>query len=845
MAPELQPTPEAKTEKLFTAVFEGDEVARFLSQFVLAGKDRDARIKAEPDAGWEHLPQSNADVLEDIKTLWRQRGFLTPAETQAALVEKYTPNAPPEIHDFLYQAALSRNAPDPITGFLSKEHAYSATGLAHLYALETQQPIAMVEVDFSNMAGTNDFFRQMLAAERGISPDDLPGREERKYTNLAMGVLCASMVDTLKKTLPEGARILPIRTGGDELRILVTGLEDSRVIRGLTDQLHSDIEKHIAGMGLQDHPHTKDPLNPARNGFGAALTIQDMGTIKNPHQLIQELDGRIKYAKDELGLVRLGQIDGDMHAATTRAQLTFGDITLPPGETPDSFIAAEQKRYADGAKRAAEKLHAMNPAYNPELPQGSRGFLKYVDAVFSAHAPSRMEAPKAPAQMDAHDAAFISLEPMATLHERRVHVAKNAFTTSGAVAHMLELSLAALTPHDPSAQALMPQVVAPTIEAYAREIKDYAKKFKPKDPAVREALLQANMLQADIGTPFAMSVSFHNLAGLNNALGHHYSDLVLRHMTEIIDQSFAAAGIPEGPPKPWLIAHDGGANFTAVIRPGVTDAQGETKFISQHHLKKAQEEIAARVEVLNHTGIAAFLADNGVHVDKKLRQHLSDEGLKTFADIKDPKIREMPAHGTTVTGKVDGIKAATIQGHISPEVTKGHIFVDELRQMCESQLEVMRREVMVRNYVTKVAEEKAQPLSDIFNDKAAAKLPTLQERQTIAVFRRLPKEATDDMAPEVNTLVQFKMKALHAADEIAAAKRARKPDIATVHLWKTRQDRAMRLFAQAFDEFAQSGGLMEVAAHFQKTTAPDAAPKAAPATKPTRHEFRPNGGHKL
>ena len=59
--------------------------------------------------------------------------------------------------------------------------------------------MAMVEVDFSNMAGTNDFFRKMLAAERGIAPDELQGREDRHYTNLAMGVLCASMVATLEE----------------------------------------------------------------------------------------------------------------------------------------------------------------------------------------------------------------------------------------------------------------------------------------------------------------------------------------------------------------------------------------------------------------------------------------------------------------------------------------------------------------------------------------------------------------------------------------------------------------------------------------------------------------------
>ncbi|MDE1153282.1 MAG: hypothetical protein PW788_12160 [Micavibrio sp.] len=822
-------------ETAFAEIFEGDEIARFLQQFVLAGEDRARKIAAAPDAGWQAFPDSINAVMDDVRELWRERGFLTPAETQSILLEKYAPHAPQDLLDFMHATALSRNAPDHVTGFLSKEHAYTATGLAHLYATETGKPIAMVEVDFSNMGGTNDYFRRMLAAERGVDESEITGREDRAMTNIAMGLLCASMTHTMAQYLPADAQILPIRTGGDELRILVTGLEDSREIRILADRMHADIEKHIAAMGLQDHPHTKDPANPARNGFGAALAIQDLGTLKNPQSIIQELDGRIKYAKQELGLLRLGKIDAEMVAVSTRAQVLFGENPLAPGQTLDGLTQQRIAYFTAGAAITAEKLHAMNPQYNPALQGGSKGFLQYTNERLELYAPGKLQAPPPPEGMAAYDAAKSAPEPMADLQQRRMATALKKWPDlSPPLRHMLDITLAALNPHDPSAQAMMPQVIAPTIEAYARETAAYRMQFNGKDPVVREALLQAGMLRADIGKPFAMSVSFHNLAGLNNTLGHHYSDVVLRHMTEIIDQSFTAAGLPNSEPKPWVIAHDGGANFTAVIRPGVTDAAGAPKFISAQHLKKAQEEIAARVEALNHTGIAAFMADKGMPVDRRMAEYLRDENIITFADIQDPKFRDVTASDMTIKGQVHGLKVATVQGEIPAGDVKGHVFVDDLRQMCEGRLEMARREAMVLRYVAAVMESRQPALSAEFN--AAAQHPdhagpANPRRDMWAIYSRLPETPDSSMPPEMSTLVQFKAGAADAARHIAAIDSAQ-PNDGERALWAEREGRALRLFTQQFDEYTRSGSLLQVAAYVQQQ----------PEVQPLRLDTRPDNG---
>lgn len=91
----------------FAKLLEGDEVERFLSAFVLP---EDVRKDAQNQAPDIQFPENTDDVLRDVKSIWEKKGFLSPAELRAELI-------------------------------------------GHLYAKETGKPIAMAEVDLSNMVG--------------------------------------------------------------------------------------------------------------------------------------------------------------------------------------------------------------------------------------------------------------------------------------------------------------------------------------------------------------------------------------------------------------------------------------------------------------------------------------------------------------------------------------------------------------------------------------------------------------------------------------------------------------------------------------------------------------------
>src|SRR5262249_45552840 len=157
-------------------------------------------------------------------------------------IEKYAPNADPKVIQYIRQVESARMSPETTTGYLGKEHAYIATGLAHLYAKETGRPIAMVEADFSNMGGTNTHFEKLLREQNlpGVSAAEIK-RQSMQMTAQAVGLLCKSLTSQLRSELPPEARIVPIRTGGDEVRLIVTGVEGEAQMQRLTDLMHAAV----------------------------------------------------------------------------------------------------------------------------------------------------------------------------------------------------------------------------------------------------------------------------------------------------------------------------------------------------------------------------------------------------------------------------------------------------------------------------------------------------------------------------------------------------------------------------------------------------------------------------
>ncbi|MEZ0223563.1 MAG: hypothetical protein ACAH83_03340 [Alphaproteobacteria bacterium] len=697
----------------FKSILEGDEVERFLKQFVVSDAERARMLAADPKANVGALPQTIDQVLSDVKKIWNEKGFLAPNELKAALIEKYMPDADPKVTSYIRQIESARGAPESTTGYLGKEHAYSATGLAHLYAKETGRPIAMIEADFSNMGGTNKHFTAMLEKE------GMPGAQATKQgmhmTDQAVALLCKSLTSDLADNLPKGAKIVPIRTGGDEVRLLITGVEDRKELTRLTDLMHAGVERQVAAMGLQDHAHLKAAMDPVRNGFGIALAAQDMRTIENPQTLVQELDARINEAKRTIGLARLGQIDTEMAREGVEQKINRGALTIPKGQTREQFVTAQVEEQARAAKASADMLHQSNPRRNRALMGGSAGFDDYVKQASSSLKPGPLTSTPLPGVLSAPEPIGenrpAGVKPLAPLEDRWNALAiqsleKDGARMSPADRHMLSLSVSGLSAQDPSAQTFMPKIVGPTVEAYAAETAEFRQQWKPEDPAVKSALSAAGFKSVAEITPQAMAVSFHNLAGLNSALGHHQADIVLRSLSsDIIESSLKAAGIPDGPPKPYAIAHHGGGNFSVMIQPGGTGPDGKPWFTSPDQIAAAETEIKKRTAEMNKTGVADFLASKGVTITDEVRGQLP----RTFGDVQDPKLREIGG----ISGRLNGLHAESAAAPLQLErdghqrTVDGFGFMSRLRNNADVQMETRRNYLLVEMAIQSSIEAKA------------------------------------------------------------------------------------------------------------------------------------------
>ncbi|MBI1216526.1 MAG: hypothetical protein GC185_12005 [Alphaproteobacteria bacterium] len=756
----------------FKNIFEGESVEAFMAGFALDDAAREKAAARYPGADFSAFPKTVEAVLEDVKTLWQEKGFMTPAALEAALIVKYIPDAPAGVLDFIRDIEYARNAPDPVTGYLPKEHAYAASGLAHLYTLETGKGMAMAEIDFSNMGGTNDYFREMLAAERFCAVEEVAEREARAMTDDAMLVICRGLVYDLKGMLPD-IDIVPIRTGGDELRILIGGVSDPEMLKNIAGELHTGIEMRVAQMGLQDHPHLKDPENPVRNGFGAALAMQDMGRIVKTNALVQELDADISAEKKRLGLIRLGEIDHESQEQGWLGAIESGKIKVPEGQDTKDFIDNLIARDILRTAEVSAALHVLNPAHNPALVQGSRGFAAVVEKQLAqTGGASENLFPYAPLREDLTHQSLAQEDkpqeaaPMASLETRRRgrvegEMKQKGFALTTVQKMMLDKALSGIAAIDPAAGVMMPQVMAPTIEAWSKDSK---------------------MSGAH---PQGMAVSFHNLAGLNGALGHHYSDIALRHMVGIIKASLEEAGISSQMPEPALIAHEGGANFTLVVADATPEA-----------MAKAQKNIARRTEEFNRTGIAVFLLRNGVADTERLRDYLQREGLRKFADIKDPKSRTMEVEGTKVTGYVNGLGVVSAAAPVANDV-KGYVFLDKLRGDAEKKMNALRQGALVNDFMAGVL--KNLSLGEKFNTVAVGR----HRVEAGAVYRLLPMETFPDMPPEVQSLVEIKK---HNADG--------------------RSRGTMRAFERQYNALMEDGGLIEVGKWLEKKG--PKAPKVLP-----------------
>jgi len=648
-------------------IFYKQEISSFLESFVSDPQDVKTG-KAPPTA-----PTSSAQVLADIKEIWQKNdhSVLHPVDLRQQLLSKYMPEADPNLLKVFEEVERSNYQPEKMTGFLDKSHLGLVSGLGHLCAETSDQKIAMVEVDFSNMGGTNEYFREIVAKQQGIETKDLPVTEVFEYTDQSARLVAKTIQAELQDVLPKGGEILPIRAGGDELRFIVSGIDESQHA-SITQAVHEKIERHMASLDLHDHIHLKGRDNALKNGFGAAVSFVAMKGI-DPANVVHKADGHIKANKDNLGHGRLGKVD--MDATQDKFACYFPDEVKLQSYGAFKEISHVATFLVHQEKQKAAEIKAEFEA----LKNTTAGSIEAKSAYISSALESlgiddvkangaanpdflQREQKAAPMFATPGERRFMKIEN--EVENRKVQV--NNEYESIYLKQVAERTVAV----DSSAATWMPNEMPEMVEITVND----TEKLKED--------LRGNVdFDVDAMKPMMLGVAFHNLGGLNEIVGHDGANEALRHMSQdIIINSFEQEGLALGD---FQISHYGGAEFQIVVQPAIKDPEtGNFKVVEAEALQRVSNRISAGVDGLNQKQVAQFLDAAGSPPDTGLRETL---GQMKFADIKDVK-QDRDISGMAV---VSNIQEVTLKGQ-----ERSGAFIHRHREALSVKVDERRLEIL-------------------------------------------------------------------------------------------------------------------------------------------------------
>tara|TARA_X000000950_G_scaffold84763_1_gene106638 strand:- start:663 stop:3950 length:3288 start_codon:yes stop_codon:yes gene_type:complete len=726
-------------------VFYKQEVQSFLESFVVPADESGKAVGG--------APTSVQQVIDDVAEIWKEKGFLHPAELRQELVQKYMSNIDPKLLEIMDDVERSRYIPDAMTGFIQKEHLGNISGLGHLYSQLTGQPATMIEVDYSNMGGTNKHYQRELLknsdsphAEKALEllemsiekPKELAKAMANasgdvvelfkktqdlsfKMTDDAARLVAQTIQSELQRTLPEGAKILPVRAGGDELRLIVTGLDPDQY-SDVTRQVHEAIEVHMAKLNLHDHVHLKGPNEATKNGFGAAVSMLDMREL-NPATAVHDADLEIKRAKHAIGLDRLGEIEESL----LRKELTKY-YKENPAELPKNMSRKEVVNFiVDEVKAEAEAKYEKFKDLKAEGVQTPDETNQYTQQQRRDMAINSMK------ENGATDPGFLVVEDKGdhlfeTPAQRRAQAVLQRVEELGvkidnpAQIEYLNRIVSSTTPVDPSSGAWMDRDLPAQLEIYSNDT-----------PELREILIEQGVSRevADNITPQSMRVSFHNLGGLNELLGHDGANAILREMhSSIIVEALQEQGIN---PSDFRVAHYGGAEFQVITPPAVKGADGEYKIIDQDVMKNVEKAVADKTAALNDVNVAKFLRDNGLELAPKEMSKLENMTLGQTKDIKKDRA-------------ISGMHVVTHSQSVELGEERAGRFLFLQKEMLETRVDEFRASMKLSGMAGMI--NKAQGALDMIKTSKGAKAAGVGIVLTGAVAGaiHLMKEAQDDMA---------------------------------------------------------------------------------------------------
>lgn len=532
-------------------------------------------------------------AVDFISVIYAEHGYLTPWKLEDRLIAAYNPRLPQGAMDIATMFSAFEQSRDRLTNYYQKPQTPLVMGLSSLYEQTQNKPVSIFEIDFSNMRGTNEHNENVVKA----AYPDLSARDVSEiamdltdqYAFIVASAILKSVEDNVNKDRDEPVRLIPLRTGGDEVRVVAVNMseEEARVI---LPEVHNQIEAATAMLGLHDHPHAKRPLDNLSNGFGAAGATFPLAADGQFNDALAVADKEISHNKVEIG--------------RTRALYNAFAALKPTG-----FDLEKIYKQPLPASRYLDQLHDTMTKLRAEMDAGAQPppSVEIVEYVASkkrlTHIPNKNAVQK-----------MIFDTFLASIQRHRIELTPEQ-------EKVLKIKVLKFPQEDPSSGAL--------------SSRDF--------PALAGVSLQVVQNMNDTTRKnenlWTVGASFHNLSGLNETLGHGYSNLVLRAQANIMRDSLHAAGISD---DHFCMAHMGNGDFYATIQPSYI-RDDKVFSITQQDINKVAQGIGERLQKLNETSIPDFLRHQGISPPEGLPSH--------FAYLENPRDEKLPGLRVSVSSR--------------------------------------------------------------------------------------------------------------------------------------------------------------------------------------------------
>lgn len=535
------------------------------------------------------------EAVEFIHSIYAHKGYLPPWELEDELIRAYNPEIPEAALQKTIEFSAADKARDPLTGYYQKPQVPLVMGLAALYKQSQQQPVSVIEIDFSNMRGTNEHNEKILRAADPAKPESDIREEAMALTDRYAFLVAANIMNTAQertgKKFEPPIHLIPLRTGGDEVRLVAINLDD-RQAADLLPAVHDSIEAVTATLGLHDHTHTKRPLDNLSNGFGAAGTSFPL-----------EADGRF----DEM-IARADKEIGDTKVALGRSRVENSPFAaLKPDPFNLDQLYHDQNAAQTFLRELDQRLAAEATRLNIEASPASA--LPTIEDIVHKNKPNHI--PDKP-----------ELQAM-IFNEFRQRLAEGGIQLTPEQEKILRIKVLKFPQSDPSSGALI------------------GRDFPAMAGMAMQVVQDINQQTGNQAALWTIGTSFHNLAGLNETLGHGHSNLVLRHQAQdIIKESLHKIGVDR---RHFQIAHMGNGDFYTMIQPVIFEDSGTVRTVTAKDIEKACFEIEQRLEKLNMTSIKGFLSRHAIQG--------GDDLPPSFSLMANPRDARMPGLRVSVSAQ--------------------------------------------------------------------------------------------------------------------------------------------------------------------------------------------------